>query len=106
MGHDVCPIRYSSGNRKIQTISTKCQYRPIISTGVYQSALKRLRAAITISVVSRPRPDNHMERVHSGHREIEEEENLRLVEIVRVCIMEIRARGCDGPPTSRDIRCT
>ena len=36
MAHLVCPIRYSSGNRKIQTISTKCQYRPIISTGVYQ----------------------------------------------------------------------
>ena len=31
---EVPPIRYSSGNRKIQTMSTKCQYRPATSTGV------------------------------------------------------------------------
>src|SRR6476659_193349 len=35
-GHDGCtclPIRYSSGNRKIQTMSTKCQYSPLTSIG-------------------------------------------------------------------------
>ena len=37
----------SSGNRKIQTMSTKCQYRPAISTGVYHSGVKRFLCAIT-----------------------------------------------------------
>ena len=38
------PIRYSSGNRKIQTISTKCQYRPLISSGSVILRTKTCRA--------------------------------------------------------------
>src|SRR5207302_5687186 len=56
MTHRVCPIRYRSGNKKIHTISTKCQYRPIISTGVYQAALNRFLMAMTTNVKSSPAP--------------------------------------------------
>src|SRR5687768_5835304 len=33
------PIKYSSGNRKIHTMSTKCQYSPLISIGLAYSAV-------------------------------------------------------------------
>ena len=52
--------------------------------------LKRLRAAITISVISRPAPTIMWMRVHSGHREIQKEQDLRLMEVARVGILESR----------------
>ena len=32
--HQRCPIKYSNGKRKTQAMSTKCQYKPAISTAL------------------------------------------------------------------------
>src|SRR5579875_451437 len=41
--HSYLPIRYISGNRKIQTMSTRCQYKPARISGVGYSARILLR---------------------------------------------------------------
>ena len=69
-------------------MSTKCQYKPIISTGVYHSALKRLREAITIKRGEQSHANDHVQSVQSGHREIEKKQNLGLMKVLRIRILE------------------
>ena len=46
-------------------MSTKCQYRPTISTGVWYSGLKRPRSAITAMVSEDRDPDDHVQGVQA-----------------------------------------
>ncbi|MGC4002965.1 MAG: hypothetical protein QM811_07470 [Pirellulales bacterium] len=63
---------YSSGNRKIHTRSTKCQYRPLFSIQSVQ------RSSIVVS--ERPAEQDHsdddVDRVETGHQEVERREQV------------------------------
>src|SRR5260370_23672703 len=49
-------MRYSKGNRKIHTISTKCQYNPKFSIGATYPALNSPRLALQVSQNNRTIP--------------------------------------------------
>ena len=63
-------------------MSTKCQYRPLISIGLEYSGV----------MIAAPRPpqhhrhdaeaDDHVQRVQAGHHEVEREEDLRVADVL------------------------
>ena len=57
-------------------MSTKCQYRPLISTGVYHSGENRPLWAIQAITLSRTEANHHVRRVETGHQEVQREEDL------------------------------
>ena len=55
-------------------MSTKCQYRPPISTGVWYSGVKQTLPGCEQKPGKNTEPNDHVQRVQSGHDEIEREE--------------------------------
>ena len=63
-------------------MSTKCQYRPPISTGVLYSGVKcPLPGNAYRSQVKRADADDHVQGVQPSHDEVEREINLRVTRV-------------------------
>ena len=59
-------------------MSTKCQYRPDSSTGVYHSGENRFLCAIQVMTPRSDAPDDHVQRVEAGQREVQRQKDLDL----------------------------